>query len=255
MLKATARSLIGKRSWEFLSWHRSHFGLLATLRKAPRLLGGSKAIHIDCDQSLNGIWIRPGTTDQNVYDEVFLREEYRFDAGHPHFIIDAGAHIGLASVFFANRYPQATIISLEPNESNFEMLVRNSTGYPNIHPIKAGLWSHSTALKITNPNAETWSFCVTESPEGGDVEAVSVSALMKQFDMDKIDLFKMDIEGSEIKVLSTNNDWLDHVNALVIELHDRFQPGCSDALDAAFEQRPFSRTCTGESTILTRIKP
>jgi hypothetical protein len=47
--------------------------------------------------------IRPGTTDEDVFREVFLAREYEIPLGEPRFIIDAGAHIGLASVFFARR--------------------------------------------------------------------------------------------------------------------------------------------------------
>lgn len=37
----------------------------------------------------------------------------------PRFIVDAGANIGLAAVYFTNRFKDATIVSIEPEQSNF----------------------------------------------------------------------------------------------------------------------------------------
>ena len=74
------------------------------------------------------VHVRVPSTDLRVYDQVVLRQEYDLPARRePSFIVDAGANIGLASVFFANRYPNARILSLEPEKGNYEMLVRNCT--------------------------------------------------------------------------------------------------------------------------------
>ena len=50
----------------------------------------------------------------------------------------------------------------------------------------------------------------------------------------------MDIEGSERGVLANSSTWIDRVDALVVELHDRKAPGCTAAFETAaphFDQR------------------
>ena len=61
--------------------------------------------------------------DFATFEEVILKEDYNLNINfNPSTIIDGGANIGLTSVFFANRYPKAEIVAVEPEEGNFEML-------------------------------------------------------------------------------------------------------------------------------------
>lgn len=54
---------------------------------------------------------------------------------------DAGANVGFAAVFFALMFPDAKIISLEPDLHNFRMALMNTARFPNVHVVHAGLWS------------------------------------------------------------------------------------------------------------------
>ena len=77
------------------------------------------------------LWLRLRTTDVSVFEEIIVNSEYHFEyAGEPRTIVDAGANIGLTSVFFANRFPQARIFAIEPEAQNFEMLKKNTGAYP-----------------------------------------------------------------------------------------------------------------------------
>ncbi len=54
-------------------------------------------------------------------------------------VVDIGAHIGLVSIYLAQKYPQAKILAYEPLRANFEYLIRNLrlAGVKNIiaHPM------------------------------------------------------------------------------------------------------------------------
>jgi hypothetical protein len=63
--------------------------------------------------------------------------------------------------------------------------------------------------------------------------SISVADLMRSFDLDHIDVLKLDIEGSEKEVFEDSAEWIDRVSAIAIELHDRFKSGCSRAFYAA----------------------
>jgi FkbM family methyltransferase len=194
--------------------------------------------------------MRFGTSDQCVYKEVVLDEDYKFDLGFtPQVIVDGGANIGLSSIYYANRYPSAKIIAVEPEVSNFAMLERNVRPYKQITPIHAALWNHEGFIHLSDPLGEPgawnkWGTTTSENGTGERVRAVSVRSLIDQFRLSKIDLLKVDIEGSEIELFSTY-DWLSLVNALVVETHDRFRPGCSSTVDAA--TREFQKTFAGSA--------
>ena len=96
-------------------------------------------------------WIRPGTTDSAVLGQVIARDEYGFlwqmGLPPPETVLDAGgaralarvlacfaaclhparaANCGIASVLFANLYPRAQIVSIEPASDNFVALNKNA---------------------------------------------------------------------------------------------------------------------------------
>jgi FkbM family methyltransferase len=234
-------------NWQYLSWARDRFGAPFALLHYRR---GLISVPTSSERT-HHVHLRPGTADQMVYDEVFVSRGYDIPLTDPRFIVDAGAHIGLASVFFAIRYPRARIVAIEPEPSNFAVLERHSQLYPNITPIRAGLWRKETRLKISNPTAQTWSFRIEESDHEG-LQAVTVESIMRRFGVDGIDVLKMDIEGSEVEVLNHSTPWIDKVGTLVIELHDRFKTGCTEALQAATAGSQWTRSISGESVVMTR---
>lgn len=66
--------------------------------------------------------IRPGTSDMAVFRKIFLQREYSLECGQkPKLIIDGGANVGYASIFFAHKYPSAHIIAIEPEKRNYQM--------------------------------------------------------------------------------------------------------------------------------------
>ncbi|WP_341675479.1 FkbM family methyltransferase [Niveibacterium sp. SC-1] len=253
MLKALFKQAVGEQRWLFMSWYRQHFGLAAALSAYLRLLRDQGMGSAPNTLTGGRVYLRPGTTDQDVYAEIFLSREYELELGSPGFVIDAGAHIGLAAVYFASRYPQAVVVAIEPEPSNFELLLRNVRAHDNIRPLRAGLWSRKTHLRIENPGVETWSFRVVEDASGQGIPAVGIADLMSEFALPRIDVLKMDIEGSEVEVLRDAPAWLDAVGALVIELHDRFRPGCTEALEAALQGRDCRRSHSGESIVLAGL--
>ena len=251
MLKSFIKKGVKEEHWLFLSWHKSHFGLWPTLISYGRLLLNGNMGRVCSAMTSSFVFIRPGTTDQDVFEEIFIDREYDLELNDPRFIVDAGAHTGLASVFFAIKYPKAIIVALEPESSNYALLTKNAKAFKNIHAINAGLWSHKCFLQIQNPDAATWGFQVAEAAGEHGIAALSVPDVMSIFGVKQIDVLKMDIEGSEIEVLTHSKSWIDKVQTLIIELHDRFRPGCSASLERAVDGLPFIRSVSGESIVLS----
>jgi len=61
-----------------------------------------------------------------VKSEIFTSDLYYFETENSTpFIIDAGAHIGLVTLYFKKNYPDSEIIAIEPNPESFEILENN----------------------------------------------------------------------------------------------------------------------------------
>jgi len=253
LLKTIAKVLIQKDYRDFLRWYKNRFGSSSVIGAYINLLRNRGIGFVPTDIAGVSVFLRLGTADLDVFDQIFISKDYNLELGDPQFIVDAGAHIGLSSVYFASKWPKATIIAIEPEPSNFEILLMNTRIFPNINPLQAGLWSKKTNLRIQDSNAETWSFCVSESQTGEGIPAVGIKDIIADFRLPKIDVLKMDIEGSELEVLSCNNSWIDNVRNLIIELHDRFQPGCSKALEDAFSNYDYCKAISGENIVFTKI--
>ncbi len=207
-------------------------------------------------------FIRLGTSDENVEEDIF--EDYFPDFGFiPRTIIDAGANIGLRSIQFANKFRDAKIIAIEPDRSNFELLMRNTSVYPQITCLHGGLWNKETYLQITNPTGESWAFTVEEVPpddprtqtEAGQlVKSFSISGLMSTFQWTEIDLLKVDIEGSEKELFESNAEmWMNSVKAYMIEFHDRMKKGCAQSFFKALYEtdKEYRLAMNGENIIIS----
>ncbi len=194
------------------------------------------------------IRLRAGTSDVTTFEQVFVRRAYHLAPGfEPGWILDAGANIGLSAVFFADRYPEARILAVEPDRRNFELLAHNVRDYANIRPIHAGLWNRRVPLRIVNPDDEPWAFRVEESRDGDGLAAITVEEALEALGADRIDLLKLDVEGAEWKIMGQSQGWIEHVRAIVAELHD---PACEAAFFRAVGGGDFRHRHLGGDLIL-----
>lgn len=200
------------------------------------------------------VFLRARTSDCEMAKTVLIHAggEYpAFKDYFPEVIIDAGANIGLATVFFKTFYPNATVIAIEPDEENCRMFEMNTRGYANVHLLRGGLWPDADQhLRIKNTSAASYSFQVEPAEQG--LKAYTISDICAQFGFTHIDILKVDIEGSERELFARNNTWIDMTDNLFIELHDHYAPGASQTFLRAVGDKGFFLRFSGENVILTR---
>jgi FkbM family methyltransferase len=230
-------------AWAYKA-HAAAFGtvkgplLWAASRIRPKLAGRrvmSQLLGTDIPLTL-----RLRTSDMFVFLEIFSHREYEwaFNAS-PMVIVDIGGYTGLSAAFFASKYPQATIIAVEPDPENFELLKLNTARLPNVHAVHAAAWRESGVISIADPGLGAWGLQVTDAdPGAGLVRAVTVDEIIKEFDLDRIDLLKIDVEGSETEIFAAADSWIAAVDVICIELHDRFKSGCSRSFYQAVGEFP-----------------
>jgi FkbM family methyltransferase len=183
-----------------------------------------------------------------VFHQVFVDREYDHWSlpSDARLIVDAGANVGMAALFFADRYPGATILAVEPEQGNFDTLCANVQGFSQIKPIRSALWPSSGHVEIANPADDAWAFQVKESI-GGSIPAITVPEIIAA-QRRRIDVFKIDIEGAEKELFQSGADrWLAEVDLIVLETHDRFKPGCTEAVSNALSGYPHRRFKLGEN--------
>ena len=159
------------------------------------------------------VYIRAKSSDEYTFRQIFVNKEYDFTYdGVPKTIIDAGANIGLAAVYFVNRYPNCKIICLEPEARKYCFTPTKYKNVSSITSLQCGLWSKSTFLKIKDNGLGNWGFIVEETTanERGAIQAMSLPDIIKSYSLESLEIVKMDIEGSEKEVLEAENlhEWL-----------------------------------------------
>jgi FkbM family methyltransferase len=239
---------------------------LRRVRRLKHVMSLADAFKLACNEGRPGevkiylpciaryIILRGATSDSVCFDKVFLDEEYRSPYDHqPQVIVDAGANTGMATLYFFSRYPTARIVAIEPQAQNFEMLQRNCAQLPNVTLLQAALWPKPGRLIISDHYHQAWAYSVKEPTDQtvADVRAISVNDIFGKLGVDRIDLLKLDIEGSERELFSADSTtWLDRVGFIVIELHDRIRPGCAKAFYSALVAKDFEQDIRGESIFI-----
>jgi FkbM family methyltransferase len=138
-------------------------------------------------------------------------------------ILDIGANIGAASVYFALLYPEARILAVEPSRDAFALLQRNVAGFANVRAFNFGL--HSKAAKV--PLYKSWVDSVTASvgksflntQEYDEIELRPVRDWRQENVIAGADILKIDTEGCEVPILREMSDMLGSVRVIYVEYH------------------------------------
>lgn len=180
----------------------------------------------------------------HVKREIWTEQIYQTEisteiSGRAPTIIDVGAHIGLATLYFAYHFPTAHIISLEPNPFTFKILEEN-------------IWQNRLENHVTcfnqaiapqagklpfyfNPKATDWQlnsslYSTTWTnqplPNSVEVNTITLSSLITQ----PIDLLKIDVEGGELQLIQEAQHQLTNANQMLIEFHPRPNNELADLL-------------------------
>ncbi len=194
---------------------------------------------------------------------VFIRRDYAVE-GSCRTIVDAGANIGAFSLFAARSAPAARIVALEPFPSTFERL-RNHVGQsPYRERITCRDWAlcGSDGLRRMDDSPMASQFRGLLVPDGRssgiEVEGVSLASLLNRERLDRVDLLKLDIEGSEYEIMeSAPAEILERVGTIAMEYHPNGSKSClfQKLGDAGFElviDEPSSTTGYGMARLCCR---
>ena len=187
-----------------------------------------------------------------LYREIFGRECYAptVSMGERPRILDLGANIGLASLYFLTRWPQARLTAFEPNPRAFTLLARNlaPAKFPSaeIRVEAAALSTADGTVEFTVPLGNPTAVYASISQRGVTGQAIErVSVPMRdarRVFAEPFDLVKLDIEGHEYSVLEHALPRAETVRSLIIEFHEIRAQGqrCSALLARLLGEQGYS---------------
>ena len=128
-------------------------------------------------------------------------------------IFDIGANIGTFTTWMAAVFPGGRVYSFEPQRAVFQMLTGNVAinNLYNVYTYNMGLGAEDTYIEFQEPNYfkhcdfGTFTLNTTEYVERTDdtmvVEIRTVDSFMSTYQIDRVDLLKIDVEGMDLDVL------------------------------------------------------
>jgi FkbM family methyltransferase len=175
--------------------------------------------------------------------EIFLKQEYSWAIQRlpdSPIVVDVGANIGLASRYFLHHRPRAKILAVEAMPDTFEVTQKN-LGIPGIagqcRVINAAIWSNDGEVSIRLPSTGAYSRAAVGAEGDIVVQASRLDTILKKEDVRRVDLLKVDIEGAEVEMFRSADDWLTKIIALAIEFHDGSRQACR--FDEAMKRHGF----------------
>jgi FkbM family methyltransferase len=214
-----------------LDWYRAgvqNLGLLSLIRMQlqKRFITDEHFYHLTSKRLNYPVLARTASSDLAVFDQIFVEREYRCldyvrKAG---LVIDLGANVGYSSAYFLSRFPECTVLAVEPDANNFALLQRNLAPYGDRwHALQAAVWWRSEMLQFKQPatQGQEWARAVEPGVANEPViRAVTIPELLASVPFDRISILKVDIEGAELGIFGHDTSWLGLVDNIVIELHD-----------------------------------
>lgn len=153
-----------------------------------------------------------------MYEEIFINEIYRFESEKvAPYIIDAGANIGLATIYFKQLFPDAKITCFEPDPAIYKVLKANIQNFDlqQIEVVQKGLSAKNGRAKFISEGADAGRITNQESNEKIEIDLTTLSGYLNQ----DVDFLKLDIEGSEVEVIEECKNYLSRVKNIFIEYH------------------------------------
>ena len=163
-----------------------------------------------------------------LFDEIFVFQCYRVELSRERpLIIDCGANIGLATLFFKSMAPDARIIAFEPDPVTFGVLRQNveRNGLSGVELRNQALWKEEGKLRfhVGELQGGLRMSVLPERKPGRHVEVMSVPLSRTLAEHGEVDLVKMDVEGVEVEILEEldASGTLGNVREWLIEYHHR----------------------------------
>jgi FkbM family methyltransferase len=200
---------------------------------------------------------RGASSDVWNMQQVFLDRQYDVEIPAPRRILDLGAYVGYTAVYFANRFPSANIISVEPPGSNFDTLVANTAPYPNIQCLPAAVWHERGELTLEDSSYGDWGLSFGRGNADRPAEKVpgyTITNILEMHDWNGVDLIKCSSHGGRVDtLLRPRPDWLEKTATVITRRGAQgWKAGDVEKLGTALPEAEFQRRSHGPLVIFSK---
>lgn len=174
--------------------------------------------------------------------EIFEEEHYKKAKRKKDMVVvDFGANVG--SVFYYLKDYVKDYYAVEPEPHIFDCLTQNTKNYPQVHRYNYGIYAYDGTLPLrTNNQDSPPQILVGEGNYETYVKCKSFDSFIKETKLKHIDVLKIDVEGSEYIILSSDS-FIKHaskIDFIIGEGHyTMFQP---DFLPVILKEAGFKTT-------------
>lgn len=152
--------------------------------------------------------------------DIFLKQIYGFTSPKPApRIIDCGGFIGMSTLYFKKKYPDAKIITFEPDPKIFQILKRNMerNHITNVELIDSAVSKVDGYLMFDADGSDGGSL-INKNPT--NINQIKVkSCRLSSYLSEPADFLKLNIEGAEWDVFQEIEPVIHNVDQLVLEYH------------------------------------
>ncbi|MDE3156911.1 MAG: FkbM family methyltransferase [Acidobacteriota bacterium] len=159
------------------------------------------------------------------WHDLFVKQTLAFHVGRPDpRILDCGANVGLASLYFKRLYPRARMTAYEADPALSALMAANlaGNGAGDVEVVQAAVWTHDGTVTFRCEGADSGAIDGVASGVTGERVEVPAVRLRDRLS-ERIDVLKLDIEGAERAVLEDCADLIGRIPVLLLDLHE-FDP-------------------------------
>lgn len=248
-------------------------GQAPAVHSAPPAAASLATVQLNIGAKTLPFAFRPDSVgDKGVIVRTFENEDYKLThwaqgrrfleyyaanvASKPGLIIDAGANIGAAAVYFLEVFRNSFVCAIEPEVGNFRILEFNTRAYKNKTNLHAAVAAVDGERYLEEPGSSDCGVRMSAKPAAGGVAVkvpgVSVPSVLKAAAAGVPMIFKCDIEGGEGDVFAGDPGWMRLFPVIIVALHDGMLPfsGTSRSFIRAVTQHDFDLIHQDENIFL-----
>jgi len=208
----------------------------ALVRKKGKIIKSKKTFPIKIGKYT--FWLRKNGASSSVdtYLEMFKKNGHmtlpEFKGRKDKVVLDLGANEGYYVTRMKDNNPRLKIIAVEPVPQTFALLKKNiaANRLKNVIPVNAAITSKTGRITFEVIPEITvvggLDIVVQKRPwldvrrvQKITVNSITLPLLCKKMGIRKIDILKMDVEGSELEILKSSKELLKDISKIVIEWH------------------------------------